>query len=181
MPRPSWVSGQHVMPAVLGMQGVPAKPPLRPMTPAKLRVGRRGGRAKTSTPNPHLGATSPGAESQPLGNNGCPCLPRSQRIFPRPRDLTTAHAEMNSLKSGLPDSLVSSKTNLSPRPLPSGSFLSQGQKGFEVSYQGGLPAQTLSLLLVSLWLPGGLQQRLPDLSSLRGAHSLLSQPPATLS
>ena len=103
IPSPTLVSRQHMTPAVLSLQGTPARLQVRPMNPARLRTGRRSGEGKTSRPNPSPGDTSPGAENQVLGNDlgaaqssgnmfsGCHCLPQSQRIFHRPQDQSTAH------------------------------------------------------------------------------------------
>lgn len=123
---------------------------------------RKGKRSRT---NPGLGDASPGEESQALGNDletaqssanmlrGCHCLLLLQWIFPNPRTkaqlthVTFSHQqEMHGLNSGLPNSMVSSKMNCSPRLLPSGSFISHGQNRFEVNYQGVYSTQALLTL-----------------------------------
>lgn len=143
---------------------------IRPMNPANFGWVREVGRGKTSRPNP-LRDASPGGESQALGNDsetaqssanmasGCHCLPLSYWIFPRTEAqlirVTSSHQqEMHSLESGLPNSPASSKMNLHPRPLPSGSVLSHGRNRLEVNYQDARPSQALHLTLASVRTSG---------------------------
>lgn len=119
------------------------------MSPVNFGQGGEGGR-EAPRPTPGPGDPNLGGRSQALRKNlgmawssvntpsGYHSLPQPQRTLPRPQAHSGAptHAmpsnrfshyqELHSLKSGLPDSFVSSETKSNPRP--SGSFLSQDNK-----------------------------------------------------